>query len=382
MIRKSEDADIFWESIGPRGRDRYAPEYVDVRWPDIPKPVRREISRAMNWSQGRVNRLLPNATRTRGQYSLDALRQAEIERFRWMTEARVAEAIPRTWRIVKRQMKQMERYYERVEEHAAKIVNADAKIPKAAMRRRVVGIMARQDFRPIMLNAVKEGGEITNTNMYEGIVNRLARRVRRKYEAEYEKITKMYEAVEKGSKLNTLIFGMVAGAGGVIAGGMLRKLLMQRGVKNPSRAIDNAMATAYKMHNRRSTLVFKGKYYEIQYSNEVLKDGIMENDEHIRAGEQIIYQNKEGVVTSVSGNYVSIWSDGKQVLGTLDQVLRKSDAIEVDGSYLHWDEMSSKERARHKGVRLDKSWGQLTNVEKAAIQGRQNLISNAVGRLA
>ena len=366
MVYKSEDADIFWESIGPVGRSRYSADYVDVRWPDIPHSVRQEISREMNYQQGRHNRIRPGSKPGR-RYAYDNERQENIRDSKWYNIDTIQRELPRTLNLVYMQLHEMEKYYERLELRVSSEDLANSADYQKRMRRIISNILMQKDLRPLIKKALEEAGEFTNRYFWDRIAARIQRQVHKEYRAEYESLSM---SKRKGSKLNTLIMSIIAGAGGVMAGGALRDYLKRQGIQAPEELIQNAMSQVYQQHHRaRTKLKFDGINYRIESDDDVVK-GVLDNVDNIRPGQEVAFGPLTGQCVSVSGNYAGVLRDGGVVQAPLDTVIQKEDAVCIDGFYLSWDEVSLKQKSLYTNNHrhLAKTWKEFLDVEKSQIR--------------
>ena len=258
-MNKSESAEIFWESIGPSGRSFYNNEYIHTQWQDIPLPVRKELSREMNYQQGRVNNV-----RRYGIYM--------------------------------------------------------------------------------------HGKTYTN------------------------KIS---------SNLASLILGLVAGAGGIIAGSALRNHLIKRGIASnrADPAIQEALNTTYRIHDSNRRLVQKSNYLtfitirDIDSNMSLLaKDNLF--NQQFNVNDEVSFGAESGRIVKLSKSYATILkSDGKTDLIHLRALIKNKDLIYTSSTGMTtWDLISQNERidilskCKIPSSLILKNWSDLNQTVKSSIQ--------------
>ena len=148
--------------------------------------------------------------------------------------------------------------------------------------------------------------------------------------------------VQKGKILQTLIFGLVAGAGGFVAGQVLRKKLKEYGMSatTANDAVKRAMDTAYEMNNRRYRLVTKG-----QGTTYIRLDIDMVMKQVLRAGEYVMVEGKECLVTKGGNKFSDIMFDGKRQIIDNRLAMRMDEIIYTEKSGMTtWDRLDWVER--------------------------------------
>ena len=309
---KSEGAEVFWESIGASGRSFYNQKYVNTRWQDIPLSVRKEISREMNFQQGKINAKASwsEVTSNPKRHSPMQILEAFSERFPQATESDM-------------------------EEFA-----------------KVVGIS------PLVVR------EFLGKNLM------------------------------KGARLNALILGLVAGAGGVIAGSLLRRKLIERGI-NESRvdpAIQNALATTYRIHNQRRRLVRKGNSITfisthsedslvMDTVNKLSSTGYADNDELLKLNDKVTFGSESGTIVKLSGNYATVVKeDGNAVPVHIKALMKTGDIIYTSATGMTtWNQISQVEKmeilknCNLPATYISKTWQDMLQVAKNVIQQKYNI---------
>ena len=288
-IRKSPDASKFWKQIG-YGRAWYAPYYHERNWPKIPLRGRQNLSRMMNSQQDYQNKDPP----------MDKTSQREWRGFN-------------SRRAHGKRSGDVEGHY--TEEQASKIRGlrwGNRRIPRRVSRERFNKMPA---FRTEYLRGLELMGLAKSQD------------------------------VKKGKILSAVIFGLVAGGGGFMAGQLVRKKLMSYGLSADAtqEAISRAQNTAYMLHNKRLRLVAKGD--NITY---IIDNPTVDVAQILRLGDQVIDENgREGVMRSVGASVSKMFVDDREVL-VFNKNLMKSDEVLYTEKYglTTWDRLDVVERAK------------------------------------
>jgi len=306
---KSEDAEIFWQAIGNKGRSMYIKsikedlKYVEYRWEDIPRPIRVDLSKEMNLHY----------------------RSPNLETGSWKKP--VNESKDKSMKIC--------------DACRGKGKDSDGKKCKLCYG---AGILASWKSK---------------------------------------------------SKLNSLILGIVAGAGGVIAGSLLRQHLISRGISENrvDPAIQNALAMTYRIHDQRRRLVRKDDLITfitfnsednsvMNTVNKLNPTGMVDNDEALKIGESVTYGQDGGRIVSVTGNYATILKDdGNTELMHIKALMRTSDIIYTkDTGMTTWNLISAVEKSQIlnncnlPANYISKQWIDMIPIAKKVIQEKYGRI--------
>ena len=281
---KSKDADKFWKQIG-YGRAWYAPYYHERNWQKIPLRGRKVLSREMNSQQDYQNKKPP----------MDKTSQREWRGFN-------------SRRAHGKRRGNVEGHY--TEEQASKIRGlrwGNRRIPKRESKERF-------DTMPAIRTEYARGMEMMGKS----------------------------KDVKKGKILSAVIFGLVAGAGGFVAGQIVRKKLMSYGLSSDAttEAIRRAKESAYTLHDRRLRLVSKGN--NITY--------IIDNDsvtvaQILKMGDVVTYDGMEGTVISSGIDVTKLNVDAKEVLAFNRNIMKSDEIIYTEKSGMTtWDRLQVDER--------------------------------------
>ena len=148
--------------------------------------------------------------------------------------------------------------------------------------------------------------------------------------------------VNKGKILRSVIFGLVAGAGGFIAGQLLRKKIMSMGFNTQAsdNAVQRAMATTYEIHNRRFRLVKKANNITF-----ILLNSIHNMQQILKAGEKVVFNGSEGTITKTGNTISEVWIEDKHQWIKNEYLMKDSDLLFTPHSGMCvWDSLEREEK--------------------------------------
>ena len=280
----SEDAAIYWAGLSPEAQAQYDPAYVGMAWEKIPKQGRRLLSYYMNARQGRG--LAP-------------------EKLGELMDSIFAGSKPKKPKRRKR---------------PANVRKPGSKKPKR---------------RKKPLEIVEEGYNFDiDFGAGEGDAHH-------EVYIDFKKFLKsilINKSVKTKSKLRALVFGLVAGAGGVATGSWLRSRLIERGFteQGAKRAIQAAVNHVYRIHERNARLVSKARYIQLQVEPRGME-----------LGTEVMYNGKTGVVVSKQGDYIeAVDKAGVKEELHYKSVIDKAVAFMYKGKPAMWDRLDDIDRSR------------------------------------